>query len=165
MKKTILYSLGLLLCLALASETLPAQDMPRTVVGSAGGYYQNVITGSLHWTVGEVAVSRFVNEIELAEGFHRTYFDLLVDTEELPSNWEVQVYPNPTVNWITVDFPPTERLQVRLFATSGQLLYQSDDFFSGTQLDMTSYPEGAYLLQLIGEDQQVYTAQVVKFRP
>ena len=165
MKTPIIYSFLLVLAVGLASEVLHAQEMPRTVVGSAGGYYQNVVTGSLHWTVGEVAVSRFQNGIELAEGFHQMYFDLLVDTEELPASWEVQIYPNPTTNWITIDVPPTERLRVRLFASSGQLLYQNDGFFSGTKLDMTPYPEGVYHLQLVGEDQQAYTAQVVKFRP
>ncbi|MEL6973625.1 MAG: T9SS type A sorting domain-containing protein [Bacteroidota bacterium] len=165
MKKSIIYSLLLLLCMGWIAVPLDAQTMPRTVVGSAGGYYQNVVIGSLHWTVGEVAVSRFVEEFELAEGFHQMYFDLLVDTEEVPATWDVQVYPNPTANWITVDFPPSEQLAVRLYAISGQLLYEANDFYSGTKVDMTPFPEGVYLLQLVDQDQQAYTAKVLKFRP
>ena len=38
-----------------------AQDMPRQVVGNAGDYYQSVLFGNLHWTVGEIAVSRHEN--------------------------------------------------------------------------------------------------------
>ena len=165
MKKIIINSLVLLLCIGGCYTAVDAQTMPRTVVGSAGGYYQNVVTGSLHWTVGEVAVSRFVEEFELAEGFHQMYFDLLVDTEDIPSDWEVQVYPNPTANWITIDFPLTDLITVRLYANNGQLLYQNDSFFSGTKVDMTAFPEGAYILQMVDENQQAHTAQVLKFRP
>ena len=158
-------SLVLLLCMGWVCTAVDAQTMPRTVIGNAGGYYQNVVTGSLHWTVGEVAVSRFQEELELAEGFHQMYFDLLVDTKDIPTNWDVQVYPNPTANWITVDFPPTEQITVRLYANTGQLLYQNDDFFSGTKVDMTAFPEGTYILQLVDQNQQAHTAQVLKFRP
>ncbi len=160
MKKYLPILLGLN-CLVLTAVT--AQDMPRTVVGSAGDYYQNILVGNLHWTVGEIAVSRYQNGIELGEGFHQVYYDLLVQSEEeLPADWEVNVYPNPTTDWLQVRFPETETLALKLFDLQGRLLADWGEVNGTATLDVDFYPEGTYLLQLQAADGRQRTLKVLK---
>lgn len=148
---------------ALLLTTVTAQDMPRTVVGSAGDYYQNILVGNLHWTVGEIAVSRYENGLELGEGFHQVYYDLLVQTaEELPEEWEINVYPNPTTDWLEVRFPETETLFLKLFDIQGRLLADWGGISGEATLDVELYPEGVYLLQLQAEDGRQRTVKVLK---
>lgn len=160
MKKYMLIFLGINALLLTAAR---AQDMPRTVVGSAGDYYQNILVGNLHWTVGEIAVSRYENGLELGEGFHQVYYDLLVQTaEELPEEWAVSVYPNPTTDWLKVRFPETETLYLKLFDTQGRLLADWGAISGEATLDVDLYPEGVYLLQLQAEDGRQRTVKVLK---
>ncbi|MEL6973390.1 MAG: hypothetical protein AAFO02_24740, partial [Bacteroidota bacterium] len=71
------------LALGLGIFSLAAQDLPRTVIGNSGDYYDNLIFGSLHFTVGEIAVAEYGTDVQLGEGFHRSYYDLLVSSEDL----------------------------------------------------------------------------------
>lgn len=160
MKKYLLFFLGFH---ALLMNMLTAQDIPRTVVGSAGDYYQNILVGNLHWTVGEIAVSRYENGLELGEGFHQVYYDLLVLTEEeLPEDWEISVYPNPTTAWLKVRFPQTETLAIKLFDLQGRLLANGGTLSGEATLDFDFYPAGVYLLQLQAEDGRQRTVKVMK---
>lgn len=148
---------------ALLLTTVAAQDMPRTVVGSAGDYYQNILVGNLHWTVGEIAVSHHQNGLELGEGFHQMYYELLVETaEELPEEWEISVYPNPTTDWLKVRFTETETLALKLFDLQGRLLADWGTIRGEAVLDVELYPEGVYLLQLQSEDGRQRTVKVLK---
>lgn len=144
---------------------LSAQDMPRTVVGSAGDYYQNLLFGNLHWTVGEIAVSNYQNGLELGEGFHQVYYDLLVEVDDpLPAGWEISVYPNPTTDWINLRFPELVKLDANLYTLSGQLLFELNDLSGTATVDLGIYPEGTYLLQLRDEDGRQRTVRVLKMR-
>lgn len=164
--KKLSYPLGLVALLAiLFSMNLAAQDMPRTVIGSAGDYYQSIQVGNLHWTVGEIAVSRHQNGLELGEGFHHGYYDLLVKIDDpLPADWEVSVYPNPTTDWVKLRFPEEEELNAQLFDANGKLLFQDTGLSAETILDMAFYPEGVYFLRLSDENNRQHSVQIMKVR-
>ncbi|WP_367390853.1 T9SS type A sorting domain-containing protein [Lewinella sp. LCG006] len=158
---------GLSACLAilLSAGALSAQDIPRTVVGNAGDYYDNLIFGSLHFTVGEVAVARYQNGLELGEGFHRAYYDLLVKNEELlPLDWAVNIYPNPTTESIRIALPDLAPTQAALYNTNGQLLWQETIVTPLQVVDLAAYPAGTYLLRLADEEGRTGTFQVLKIK-
>lgn len=147
------------------SPPAPAQDMPRAVFGNAGDYYTNLLFGDLHWTVGEVAVSRFQNGVSLSEGFHQMYYELVVETREAASrDWAVRVFPNPTASHIQADWASDAPVQARLMAATGQKLLREDRFQKGQQLDLTGLPPGAYFLQLRNPDGQQGTFRILKVR-
>lgn len=153
----------LLLGLLLGSTSLSAQDLPRTVIGNSGDYYDNLLFGSLHFTVGEIAVTAYENEIQLGEGFHRVYYDLLVSAEDiLPTNWEVNIYPNPTVNQVQIELPTDSRVQALLYNSSGQLIGQREDIMYQSTIDFSRLPAGSYLLQLQDEQGRQGTFQILK---
>ena len=143
---------------------LLAQDPPRTVIGNAGDYYENLQFGNLHWTVGEVAVSLHQNGLELAEGFHQAYYELIVSTDDVLPDWEVNVFPNPTADYLQVKLPESEHVYAQLFGINGQLLISKEDISWETEFDLSDFPAGTYWLKLQDEDGRQRTFQVVKVR-
>ena len=133
--------------------TLAAQEMARTVVGNAGTYYDNLVFGDLHFTVGEIAVSNLSGDFQLAEGFHHGYFDLLVKTDEPIENaWQVAVYPNPTTELVNIQLPDEAVVTAQLWSTNGQLLQQQAQLRDRAVLDVSTLPAGSYWLRLVTSD-------------
>ena len=136
--------------------------MAKSVIGSAGDYYVQPLFGNIHWTVGEIAVSRFDNELELGEGFHQTYFDLLVHLPTLAVDWEVKVFPNPTASHINIQIPEEEIITARLLAATGQLLQEHEQIQSSESFDLSLLPAGSYWLLLMNTKGQQQSFQIQK---
>lgn len=155
-------NLGFLVVSLCFISQLSAQNMPRTVIGNAGDYYQDLQFGNIHWTVGEVAVSLHQNGTELAEGFHNAYYELIVSTEDVLPDWEVNVYPNPTTDFLQVKLPDSEHVRAQLFGINGQLLISREDLSWETAFDLSQFPAGSYWLKLQDEDGRQRSFQVIK---
>lgn len=163
-KKTLWLFSSLFVLLSI-SCTLQGQDMPRTVIGSTGDYYDNLLFGTLHFTVGEVAVARYQNGLELGEGFHRAYYDLIVESKEiLPVDWEVNIYPNPTTERIRIALPNEESTSAELYNSNGQLLFRQAVLETDQELDLGAYPAGTYLLRLQDQTGRQGTFRVLKVK-
>ena len=144
---------------------LMGQEISRSVVGNAGSYYQNVEFGNLHWTVGEVAVSRLQSETELGQGFHQSYYELFVKTTDaIPYDWEILVYPNPTADQLQVKIPSGEVVELQLFSTQGQLLLKEDKVQSETALSLDHLPAGIYWLRLFDPSGKQRSFQIQKIQ-
>jgi len=142
-----------------------SQEMPRSVIGSAGDYYEHLLFGNIHWTVGEVAVSRFQNGMELSEGFHQSYYNLVVKTQEpARADWDISLYPNPTADILQLRLPVGEQLTARLFSSTGQLLRTEEGIQEQHQMNLIALPAGLYWLHLIAEDGRYQSYQVQKIR-
>ncbi|MEO0875216.1 MAG: T9SS type A sorting domain-containing protein [Bacteroidota bacterium] len=159
--KSKFYLLGLAFGLGIFS--LAAQDLPRTVIGNSGDYYDNLIFGSLHFTVGEIAVAEYGTDVQVGEGFHRSYYDLLVSSENiLPANWEVKIYPNPTVDQVQIQLPTDSPTQVFLYDSAGRLIGQREDIQYQSIIDFSRLPAGSYHLQLRDNNGRQGTFQILK---
>lgn len=100
--------------------SLTAQDISRSVIANNGSFYSNLIFGDLHFTVGEIAISQLENDLKLDEGFHHSYYELVVDTKEiLPHDWQVSVFPNPTSDHIQVNLSNHANTQLFLYNNIG----------------------------------------------
>ncbi len=145
------------------NSLLKGQEAPQTVIGNAGDYYEHPLFGNLHWTVGEIAVTRFQNNLILGEGFHQVYYDLVVKVDEpLPKDWVVEVYPNPTANQLHIRIPQGEEATMHLFSSSGQLMQSLAKFSIETAVQMQELPSGVYWLQLFDETGRSGSFQVQK---
>lgn len=150
----------------ISSLGLSAQSISRQVVGSSGDYYTNAVFGDLHFTVGEVAVAQLQNEAEISEGFHRTYYQLLVYSEEPHSDaWDVQVFPNPTANLINIRLHTAQpNARYTLYNAMGQQIATGVLELYETQLDMTAFAAGAYWLTLFDKNNQQESFQIQKIK-
>lgn len=165
MKTTLKFCLLSLLFTFLAF-TLPlkSQDISRSVIGSNGSFYTNLIFGDLHFTLGEIAVSRLItDEIELGEGFHRSYYELVVDTKEiLPLDWQVNVFPNPTSDRIQIKLPDISATNVLLFNNLGQLMIETNFQSTTQEIDLNNLPSGTYWLHLKNNEGRQGVFQIQK---
>jgi len=141
------------------------QEISRSVVGNAGSYYQNLVFGNLHWTVGEVAVSRLQSETELGQGFHQSYYELFVETiDVLPTDWDVLIYPNPTADQLQVKIPSEEVVELQLFSTQGQLLLTETKVHAEATLSLDHLPAGIYYLRLLDPSGNKKSFQIQKIQ-
>jgi len=155
MKKLLL----LIWILLLASTTF-AQE----VVSSAGKTEQN--SGyEVSWTIGEPVINTLsTGSAILTQGFHQsklviTKIDQLADLKEL-----ITVFPNPTHQFALVRFnqlPANKSYQI--FDLSGKILEAKPINAKDTQIDLTGFANGSYLLKIIhGENRSLQTFKIIK---
>ncbi|MEL6140013.1 MAG: T9SS type A sorting domain-containing protein, partial [Bacteroidota bacterium] len=134
------------------------------VVGSAGTYFSDVNAGDLHWTIGEVAISYFENGTTLAEGFHQTYFDLVVTSifEASELNLRLDVFPNPTVGQLTVTGDWNRGDRIQMVDLLGRPLLEKELNPEREEFQMSSYPAGTYILSILREGRPLKTFRVIK---
>lgn len=67
----------------------------------------------------------------------------------------IRIYPNPTKGLLKVDIenlPSTPTARISLYSLSGKKIIGKDEVSSSTDLDITSHPEGIYILRIsVGE--------------
>lgn len=149
---------GLLLAgsLALSSVSI-AQQLSPSVVATSGGTIRTQ-TMTLDWTLGEAVVeTATVSERLYTQGFHQP----LLQVSEQPNrislfgvdaDYSFVVAPNPVTSHLTISItaPESSPLQVLLTDMKGVQytfpVVPADT--KSTQLDLTAFPAGMYLLHI-----------------
>lgn len=164
--KDIIIMHKLLLILILMTSCIcfiQSQSLSRMVIGSAGSYHQNVVLGEVHFTVGEVAVSRYEEEVILEEGFHNANYKLFVSIENAPvDTWLANIYPNPTREFLVLDLPVDLVVDAQLFNELGQQLLYKKEMKSNDKLSMNTMPNGTYWLRLSNQSGVYKTFKILK---
>ena len=148
MKKTKTKTITLFLfCLALTE--LKAQTLTPQVLSTAGTSFVNG-TNVLDWTLGEPATFTLNNGTNLlTQGFHQN--DLLItQVENLDNSFGVTVFPNPTADFVQIQFDKaTNNNVIELFSVEGKLLLsETKNATTISQIDMSKYSNGTYLLKI-----------------
>ncbi len=159
MKKTILIASVLLFCRSSGTS----QSLSSTVIGNAGTYLDEAIFGTLHYTVGELAVAHFNGPIELGEGFHHRETDLIVFTREATLDRSTfHVYPNPTRQYLMVESEHPLPFQLTLYDAAGRMAIPWQPTQLQTRLQMDHLAAGQYWLRLRTEDGTEISYLVIK---
>ncbi|PPK87263.1 putative secreted protein (Por secretion system target) [Neolewinella xylanilytica] len=141
-----------------------AQDMGHSVVSSAGDYFSVAHAGNLHFTLGEIAVSRTENGAILEQGFHR-----ILTNERTTSTWSaprlaitLSAFPNPTADVVnlTGDWQRDDLVEIR--DVFGRLLGRQELSPGRATVALSSYPSGTYFLTLTRSGLPVAGARVVR---
>jgi hypothetical protein len=154
----------ILLCTCVLAQTLSAQELTRSVVGSAGSYHSAVDVGNIHWTVGEIAVDRTQNGIILERGFHHGLYELLSTAiwtaPEVQLN--VTVFPNPTVDRVSLtgDWNIEDRLVISDFL--GRQLADQVLPPERSELALGHLPTGTYLLTIVRNGRPLTSLRVIR---
>ena len=153
----------LILFIAFSTQTT-AQDLDHYVIGSDGGHSRNN-QFSLDYTIGEV-VTEFgedtLNNVHLTQGFQQTML-AIVSVEEHVQDIEIDVYPNPAVDYLNVSIPTLqEDMQFALFDMQGKLIEQQKINSQAFTIGFSNMSTGNYLLVFSNKDQRIKTLQVQK---
>ncbi|WP_158867906.1 T9SS type A sorting domain-containing protein [Maribellus comscasis] len=138
----------ILLILLIASLSF-AQE----VISTAGETQSN--SGyELSWTVGETVINTLSAENTiLTQGFHQSKLIITAVEELIESNNQVNVFPNPTAQFAIIKFDQLPEKNIyNLFNINGKLLSSKEIEYTETQIDLTPYANGSYLLKIIQED-------------
>jgi len=143
---------------------LMGQELSRSVVGTAGSYYSAVNVGNIHWTVGEIAVTRSENGLVLERGFHHGLYELIAtSTWSAPEiQLEMSAYPNPTADKITLSGDWEFQDRLRVSDLLGRALSDTELPLERMELDLTHYPSGTYLLTVSRAGRPLKTLRVIR---
>lgn len=140
-----------------AAFSISAQDLSlcHQVVGTTGNA-TNESGLNFQYTVGEPIIATFKKQgvnVVLTQGFNQPDVCLPVTSTqpELWSGWDIQVYPNPAAEWLTVQFtsPSAQMLQCHIFGADGKMVVSNVTVSpTGVQIDVSALTSGLYFLQL-----------------
>jgi hypothetical protein len=156
---------GMRICIIFLSLILShftfSQEISKYVVSSAGGHLHAVAGIDLHWTLGEIAASDLRNDqVKLTQGYQQIYLNT-VPVFDWATGREVNIFPNPTSNYLSIKHETHQPLEVEirdlLGRTLRKFLIESNvqDIYIGDLPDQT-------LLLLIYSDQMRKGYKVIK---
>jgi hypothetical protein len=157
MKKTIGSIIVLLLC------ALHVQGQQQ-VVSSAGNFHANA-SGSISWTLGELAVETLTTAGNiLTQGFQQSRLTV-TGIGDLPIlDYEIVVFPNPASDHLIIltDKEQHENLYYQLYDLSGKIIVQDRIRETETTIPVNNLRSAVYLLRIIEGNRQVRAFKVVK---
>ncbi len=135
-----------------------AQKISPQLLSSSGGY--NKSGGmSLHWAVGEVAVSNhFNNPIKLKEGFFQGNVYLTASKDIQFVN--IKIYPNPASTFLNITDPENLIKNIFLIDVQGRTL--SIDQKIPNELNLSDIPSGLYILKVLLKSNRPIEYRIVK---
>ena len=79
-----------------------------------------------------------------------SYEETTLSTEELKLQSSIRVFPNPTTYMVNVDLSqlPQGEYQLYLLDLSGKVVYNQTATKSNTEIDMSTFATGTYVLQV-----------------
>jgi len=125
----------------------------QEVTGSSGGQFKTS-QGSLNFTVGEVGIHTYSADtlagIGLTQGFHQTYFQITEVTENLMEDFQIRVWPNPTLRYLNIDLgyiKEVAHIKAEILDISGVKL-ELFNVVEKPQVDLNTYPVSSYFLRI-----------------
>lgn len=134
-----------------------AQDLIST-----GGDFFQLESGSISFTIGEPIIETLGNEDhDLTQGFQQASRELTTDYNEMDYIW-INVYPNPTTDFINIEFSEFEELNYQLYNLNGVRIDQGQISKIESTISLVKYIPSIFILKLFKDDLGSRTFQIVK---
>ena len=140
----------LIILVLTASVLVKAQQLE--VIATSGDFYKNS-SGSLSWTLGEVAIETLSEtNFILTQGFQQSKLTV-TSVNELPGlDFTISVFPNPASDFLTVKFEKYDRLtslMYHLYDINGKLLLLKQPEGIETTISLSNFNPSIYILKVI----------------
>lgn len=143
----------------LAAIELQAQESPTASGGEATG-----AGGIVSYSVGQVVYTTNTGANgSVSQGVQQPY-DIFttVGINETSINLEMNVYPNPTSDYLTLKVEVSKGLSYQLFDMQGKLIENRKLKANNTIIQMEGLPKATYFLKVTEESQTVKTFKIIK---
>jgi hypothetical protein len=132
-----------------------AQSLEPKVIATSGVFAISA-TCSMTWTLGEVMTDTYSSSGNfLTQGFNQPDTDFVTALTNIHSEEDITVYPNPTINYITIDLQDAPgNHTIYLYNVLGQLIIE-ENIPTGQQqfrISTGDLANGLYLLNIINTD-------------
>lgn len=156
MNKSILFSTVFFACAFVFAQQQPV---------SSGGNATSS-SGSVSYSVGQFAY-QYTNGSSgsVNEGVQQSFeVSSTLGTENLDIHLEMQVYPNPVAEFLTLRISNhlLKKVNYRLYDVSGKLLKETSIKTNETQISFENYPKSSYLLQVFEADKILKIFKIIK---
>ena len=136
---------------------------PQVISTVGGNWIQN--NYNLSFTVGEIAVVTYIEQSTiLTQGFHQENYQI-VSLSELPSNYNISIFPNPTKDQLNISFDiPNAIATIKMTDINGKTIYIKSDFLTvgDHAIELMSLAQGTYWLEIIIEKSERIVYQIQK---
>lgn len=124
------------------------QSLEQFIIGSAGNFSSTSTGASLSWTIGEPIIStENSNTAILTQGFQQPLVVTPLSTNsKLNQQISLQVFPNPTLEKITLEKETNTALKAELLDILGQSIGHYSLIEHQTILSLETLPAANYLL-------------------
>jgi hypothetical protein len=141
------------------SVGLHAQETVPAIGGEATG-----IGGTASYSVGQVVYTTNTGTNgSVAQGVQQPYeISTTVGVNEMSINLEMNVYPNPTTNYLTLKVEESKGLSFQLFDIQGKVIENKKVMASNTTIKMEGLPTATYFLKVTNNKQVVKIFKVIK---
>ena len=153
--------LGAALIIGTMSFAQTIESVTFSAVASSNDNFQPVMGtpygASLSGANGSLEISASCGESSYQQG--------TLSTEELKLQSSIRVFPNPTTYMVNVDLSqmPQGEYQLYLMDLSGKVLHNQITAATSSQLDMSSFAAGTYVLNIQTKGtQKVETVKIIK---
>lgn len=136
-----------------------AQESVNAAGGDATG-----AGGSASYSIGQPFAAYYSSSSgSVSEGVQHAYEVFLTDVkEELSWNAEVNLFPNPTTNLISIELTQPTAYRYQLYSLDGKLLQDKEVTDRRTEVNMQDYPAATYLLKIMNSEGKFQTYKIVK---
>ncbi|MEZ4893743.1 MAG: T9SS type A sorting domain-containing protein [Saprospiraceae bacterium] len=142
--KQFLFVLALLMQLLVCQ----GQSIALQLIGS-NGFVGSMPSGvHVHSSVGELQVAPYTGA-GLTPGLQQIFLSGTIGFQQPALDVDIQLFPNPAVDWCLLIAETTQTLQVSLFDLNG-ILIQDGTVLNGSPLrfELNSLPAGEYFIQV-----------------
>jgi hypothetical protein len=132
------------------------QSISSSVIASGGG--SSEAGGiNLSWTIGELAVETFTTtNLVLTQGFQQGYYEITSVNDLLVKSIDLEIYPNPAIDFITIEIKNTEAKSIRLelYSIDGVLVANEQWENTGNpyKFQLNRFNANQYILKVIDLD-------------
>ena len=153
--KNILTSIILLFSVTVFSQTIEKSSI------SSGGESTSNGTLTMVYSIGEVNVAETTSgNIHISEGFISKGLNATLGIKDLSKIEGVKVFPNPTVDFVNLNFTEVINAQIRVLDLTGKELFSKTFNDEKTKVDLSPYNNGTYLLHVYDLD----NAKVITYK-
>jgi hypothetical protein len=137
----------LLMLTLTCSSLLFSQSISKQVIGSAGKIQTNG-NSKLSWTMGEPVVGTMTaGGNQLGNGYYPALDLQTLSVEDNMIDLQLQVYPNPTSQFLYVSHPDITTFQIKISDLTGKHLY-TGTINKDEPLDVAGFNQGIYLITI-----------------
>lgn len=149
----------LLLAVGLGVSSGYAQESSNSSGGDASGS-----GGTIAYSIGQTVYTYTSGSNGNAnQGVQQPYeISTTVGINETVINLEMNVYPNPTANYLTLKVEKTEGLTFQLYDLQGKVITNKKVNSATTKVAMENLPIATYFLNIVKNNQVVKTFKIIK---
>jgi hypothetical protein len=151
--------LSAVLLLGLGLTGLQAQETIPATGGNASGS-----GGTVSYSVGQVVYTTNTGTNgSVAQGVQQPFeISTTLGINETSINLEMNVYPNPTTNYLILNVVESKGLSYQLFDLQGKLIENKKVTANNTTITMEDLPNATYFLKVTKNSQAVKTFKIIK---